>query len=75
MNSKDRWQSDTDIPHYALHGKIYLLHNANSTQIMDSLLQKPEAKQECYQGINTEFEWVSRGGGADEDGKIILKLN
>ena len=51
---------------------MYVLCNANSTQIMDSFLQKPEAKQECCQGINIEFEWV--GWGADEDGKIILKL-
>jgi len=45
---KDRWHSDIDIPYYSvhpLHENIYVLSNANSTQIMNSYLQKPEAKQ------------------------------
>jgi len=47
-NLKDRWHSDIDIPCYSLHPlheNIYVLCKANSTHIMDSFLQKPEAKQ------------------------------
>jgi hypothetical protein len=64
INLKGRWHSDIEIPYYSLHPiheNICVLRNANSTQIVDSFLQKPEAKQECYQGINTEFEWVGDG--------------